>query len=440
MAVRPAAGEVLEQTTRTRLLTKEEHNDKEPRPELWEFVDSLTPTTPSDPDYEFTLYRGRKVQKSEEKSWIGKFYEPMTPSRIQAMFGGGEYNVWLKVRVGNGKALTLRWNEDLKIEGLPKTPAEVSAAPAAGDATSQIIAMFREEMRSLRDELKVMRGGDAGVRAVEQAVTLSGQVFGSAATAAVGTLQNIASRGADGHQTNPMEGLMTQFMTAAIAKMLNPADPIENFSKMVAAMSGLGMKVGGGGGEGKLIDKLAIGLVDKLPALAQYGAQIMAQYRAAEEAKVHQAAIIRGVPPPVPAQIPPPPSNVVVMPSPEAPPAPMNQEQQMQQAEQMLQYIERKLVELLADESISPEQAAGDALTFIDVTDPVNAHPDKKNLVDQVIAHGEAGLRWVFTNRPILQQVPQGPRLDAFIKTFVEEGNRPPTMAVQKPNPQAPPA
>jgi hypothetical protein len=99
------------------------------------------------------------------------------------------------------------------------------------------------------------------------------------------------------------------------------------------------------------------------------------------------------------------------MPAPAAEPTPAPSD-----PEQLFQYIESKVVEILRDEGLTPEDAATQALIFMDVT---NA-----GIVDQLLVHGEPGLRWAFENRPILKRIPPGPRLDAFIKAFVAGGSK----------------
>jgi hypothetical protein len=438
-AVKPAPGETVETTTRTRVVPtgNDETGGRERLPELWEMVETLPATTTSEnPDYEFTLYRGPKEEKDRE--WIGKFYERLTRDRIQSMCGGGVFNVWLKLRVGNGRALTLKYNENVKIYGAPKDSGELpSTRTPNGDASTLHLAI-----NALIDELRAARGGNVQSESIKNAMALQGDVFRSGVDVVRSTLATASPQPAANPMSSPAAAL--EFLRAAKDLFGTPAtNSLQDTLNTLKLFKESGLIGGPGGGEGKLLDRLALSLVDRLPELAQYGAQIMAQYRAAEEAKVQQAALIRGVNPPPPAAIPvnatpAAPSNVVVMPSPDQAATPAL-EQQME-VEQMLQYIEKKMVELIMNENISAEQAANDALTFIDVTDPVSAHPDGKNLVDQVLAHGEGGLRWIFANRQILKQVPAGPRLEEFIKVFVTEGQRPPQTAVQAPNPNAPPA
>lgn len=443
MAVRPAAGEVVRETKTITIEPADKANGKtQPQhPPMWDFIESLTPEQWASREYEITLYRGTK---NGDKVWCGKYYEPLDPERIKKEFGGGSFNLWVKVPPGR----QLRYNQDIQIAGAPKE--EPISMPSPTDPMGQMMLMMRDELRALREEMRQGRGGDLQLEAIKQALSLNGQVFSNAATAATGTLQRLAGGDPTAHAPSPMEAMMTQFMTAAIAKMLNPADPIENFAKMAQAMAGIGFKIGGNAGGEKLLDKLAVGLVNQLPVLSQHVAGIMDGYRRAEEAKAATAAIARGIQPPItvqpipqPAAPAPPPTNVIAMPAPAAETQPANGEltpDQKVQMEQLVNYIEQKVVEIFMDESLTPEQAAIQALTFIDVTDPVKAHPDGRNMIDELLKHGELGLNWIFANRPILKQVPQGERLEAFKRAFLENGRRVPAPENLQPNPDTPPA
>lgn len=206
----------------------------------------------------------------------------------------------------------------------------------------------------------------------------------------------------------------------------------------------------GGGGE-KLTDKLVMGLVNSLPTLTQHFSSIMDGYSRAEQAKATAAAIARGVAPPItvqPIQQPAPqpqPPNVITMPAPQQEPAPTAADgqptaDQVAQAENMMRYIETKIVEILSNQALTPEEAAAQALTFIDVTDPVSQHPNGRNLIDEIVQHGKAGLDWVFNSRTILQEIPKDERLEAFKKAFLD-GARPVAVPENlKPNPNTPPA
>jgi len=393
---------------------------------------------------EFTIYRGRAAQKAEDKTWIGKFYEKISPDIIQQRWGGGEYNVWMKVPIGDSDKLQLKYNVDLKIEGTPKAfsgQRDVSAIPANSEI-AQVLAMMREDRQMFMAAIERLSGAGSSQEAVRQALALNGQVFSSAMPAVVKTLEGVNGTHSNGGSSNGMDELTKTFLQAAISKMLNPADPIENFAKMAAAMGTLGFKMGGGPSGGIGLE-IARGLMNALPQLAGHVGGIMDQYRRAEEARMHTAAIMRGQNPAItvahqpssaaPGAPQPPQSNVLEMPA-----APANgvsptltTEQQMQ-AEQIFQLVEAKVVELLMNLELTPEEAANDALTFIDVMD--------KHLVDELLRHGEGGLRWAFANREILRQVPAGPRLDAFIAEFVKNARKVAVPIPLEPNPNIPPA
>ena len=446
MVVRPAQGEVLRETKTTTIEPAEEQRaGGRKHPPMWEWIETLTAEQWNTKEYEFIVYRGSKFDRG---AYCCKYYELIDAERIKKDFGGGKYNILMKVPPGK----QLRYNEDLEIAGSPKEDAQI-AAPAANDAMGQIIVMFREELRSLREELKAARGGDFAVKAAKQATTLSGEVFKSSLVAAQSTLSSIANGGA-GHATNPMNDPMRMMEFLAQVKTLFAPSSTNSLQETLATLklfkeSGL-MGPAGGGGE-KLTDKLVMGLVNSLPTLTQHFSSIMDGYSRAEQAKATAAAIARGVAPPItvqPIQQPAPqpqPPNVITMPAPQQEPAPTAADgqptaDQVAQAENMMRYIETKIVEILSNQALTPEEAAAQALTFIDVTDPVSQHPNGRNLIDEIVQHGKAGLDWVFNSRTILQEIPKDERLEAFKKAFLD-GARPVAVPENlKPNPNTPPA
>jgi hypothetical protein len=440
MAVKPAAGETLVEERRTRLesATNSKDTSRDSLLPIWDFVESM------DAGYlnrcEFTIYRGRAAQKAEDKTWIGKFYEKISPDIIQQRWGGGEYNVWMKVPIGDSDKLQLKYNVDLKIEGSPKAfSGQRDASPIpANSEIAQVLAMMREDRQMFMAAIERLSGAGSSQEAVRQALALNGQVFSSAMPAVVKTLEGVNGTHSNGGSSG-MDDLTKTFLQAAISKMLNPADPIEAFSKMAGAMSTLGFKMGGGNPNGGIAVELARGLVNALPQLAGHVGGIMDQYRRAEEAKLKTAALIRGQSITVEANHNPTPAapahtNVLEMP---AAPAAENSAtsitpEQAMRAEEIFQLVESKVVELLLNLDLTPEEAANDALTFIDVMD--------RNLADELLKHGEPGLRWAFGNRATLRQVPQGPRLDAFIAEFVKNGRKVAVPIPLAPDPNIPPA
>jgi len=444
MGVKPLEGQVIRETKTTSIEPAEERSGRK-HPPMWDFIESLTPEQWNTKEYEIILYRGTNTSRGE---YCAKYFEPVDHERIKKDFGGGPYNLLMKVPPGR----QLRYNMDITIAGPPKENAQI-ATPAANDAMGQIIVMFREELRSLREELKAARGGDFAMKAAEQATTLSGQVFSSSLAAAQSTLSRISNGGTD-HAPNPMSDPMQMMQFLAQVKTLFAPSSTNSLQETLATLklfkeSGLIGPAGGGGGE-KLTDKLVMGLVNQLPTLTQHFSGIMDGYRRAEEAKLNAAAIARGMQPPInvtPVHQPaaPQPPNVITMPSPQpeatAPPANgQPSPDQLAQAEQMMQYIEQKIVEILSNQTLTPEEAAAQALTFIDVTDPVSQHPNGRNLIDEILQHGKMGLDYIFSSREILKRVPQDGRLEAFKQAFLD-GARPVTAPADlKPDPNTPPA
>lgn len=439
MAVRPAAGEVLVEKKFTSIESPEEKRGGRVHPPMWDFIDSLTPEQWASKEYEIRLYRGTSVERG---AYCAKYFEPIDHERIKNDFGGGKYNIMMKVPPGS----QLRYNENIEIVGPPKENPLLSTNGGSANDSALLVAVH-----ALIEELRASRGGTVMQDGMRQMMAVGGQMLSSGAEAVKSAVLSVAPPAPTA--PNPMSDPASMIRFLVEVKSLFAPSSTNSLQETLATLklfkeSGLV----GGGSEGKLVDKLALGLVNQLPVLTQHVAGIMDGYRRAEEAKLNAAALNRGVPPPINVQPIPPPapapkSNVIAMPGlagstdAEAPAADgQASPEQLAQAEQMLQYIEQKIVELLANEQNTPEQAAISALTFIDVTDPVKAHPDGKNLIDQVLQYGEMGLRHIFSTRPILQQVQPGERLEAFMKAFLENGRRVSAPENLEPNPSKPPA
>lgn len=436
MAAKPGPGETIVQ--RTSIESSNQQQDPDKLPPFWEYVESLNDADWASQGYRFVIERGRKELKSDERSYIGDFFEKLTPADIAKRWGGGDYTIWFKVPP---KGQQLKYKVGLKVDGAPLTAAvgasaSSNGAVAPGDPISQMISMFREEMRGLREELKLARGGDAATQAVQQAVGLTGQVFSAATQAATQTLTNIAGASHPAAAPNPMQDIQMQLMQAMIAKMLNPSDPIETFAKMLAAVKTLGL--GGAVGSGSTVAQLAIEGIRVLPQAISEGVKGLQYWHLAEEARARQVATMRGQnpnpinvtpqpPPPVSAAAPPappPPVNATANPAPqsgggEAPSVQVN-----------IESIEIGLVRILANQAFTIEEAAHRAAALMEDLVP--------GMPDQVAAAGEAQILKLFQERPILMQVPQNPRLTEFIKKFIEVVRAAPYVAPPQPN--APPA
>ena len=405
MAVKPAAGEVVEQTTRTRVVPAAElEPTPAKRPPFWDWIDTQSLADWNNNDLVINLYRGRKNDRGE---WCEKFVAPpFSHDEVQKKYGGGEYNVMVKYNK------QLIYNEDFSIAGAPRNDIEVLPPAGPQSEIKQMLDFMKEQNALLVAELRAARGGDAGTRAIEQAVGLSGQVFASSLTAAQTAIGRIAEpHGAP--TASPMDEMMRQFMAAAIAKMMNPADPIENFSKMVTAMKAMGLTDGGGGGP-KNISAQLISVLPTVLDKVQAGMASMVQMR---EQEIRVQMLARGqAPPAMPQNIPPQPqpaANVTEMPAPQ--PAQTDQQAQNPQVG-FWEFLDSGVLNILSDPNKPIDEAATEALIFFDAA-------GAGSLVDDLIKQGDNGeaiLLQLFQTRPILQRVPQNPRLTEFIKKFLE--------------------
>ena len=101
-----------------------------------------------------------------------------------------------------------------------------------------------------------------------------------------------------------------------------------------------------------------------------------------------------------------------------------------------LEWLEAKVVDLINNPELTPEQAASDAATFLQTAAP--------HVLAQLT--NEAALRWVFANRTILQKVNDPARRERFIVAFVALFAEPAPAAAAQPDngllltPEPPPA
>jgi hypothetical protein len=231
-----------------------------------------------------------------------------------------------------------------------------------------------------------------------------------------------------------MDDLNKQLMAAVIAKILNPSDPIESFTKMAAAMKATGFF---GGGDSKA--GIALELVRQVPTIANTLVQGMEHWRFAEEARARQTAILRGANPPIPVtpvQQPNPQPNVIQMPAPAAAPAdaqpasnpPPAPPVQIEVPQMPIETLEQMLCNIIVDPGLTVDQAANEACALIERSMP--------GMTDKMISQGEAWLLGLFSQRPVLQQVANHPKLPEFVKKFIEVVKAAPV--IQSVNPAAP--
>ena len=437
MTVKPATGEVLVEERRTRIESKTgQSEDPEKLPPFWEYIESLNEADWASGGYKFTLERGRKELKADERSFIGDFFEKLTPQDIAKRWGGGEYTIWFRIPP---KGQQLKYKVGLKIDGAPITSSVGGSFSSNGNAATsndplmRFVDMMDRRMQQMEAKLDAASGSGAASKAVEQAVALTGQVFSSATAAATGTLQHIAGGG----NRNPLvEGL--ELLKAAKEILAPPAaaggpvsNSVKDFLEMLTAIKGA--RLLGAPAAGNTVAQLAIEGIRVLPQAISEGVKGLEHWHLAEEARARQLALQRGAqpidvtphapaaPPPVSANAPPPPPPVNANPTVQGAPT----------VEVNIETIELGLARILLNQSFTIEEAAHRAAALME--DLVPGMPDK------VASAGEAQILMLFQTRPLLMQVPQNPRLSEFIKKFIEVVKAAPVITQQQP-PNVPPA
>jgi len=409
MAVKPAPGETVEQTVRTRVIptTVLEERPKEP---FFEYCAKLKPNEwmGGGGEHQIYLYRGTKSKRGPacEKFVTGPFDQFV----VQGRWGGGDFNAMMK------RGDLIIFNEDFSCEGPARTPADISSSASVstnqnGHSASDPLIMA---MTALIDELRAARGGTNVQDSIRTAMQLNAEALRMGVD---GARNAVATAVPPVAPNNPMDDLTRQFMAAAIQKMLNPADPIVAFSAMVTAMEKLGF--GKGSGERS---SLAVEALRQLPEVGKYALGAFTEFRRAKEIEATAVENMRklremgpmpaNAPVNIPAQpvqnaqaAPIPPANATLAPPAQAELTP-DQMQQMQMAE-----IERVIAEIASDEGCTVEEAARDAVIYLDRTNAA--------LLNWLHSLGEEGLLQLFQREPILQRVPQNPRLTEFIKKFL---------------------
>jgi hypothetical protein len=435
MTVKPATGEVLVEERRTRIESKTgQSEDTEKLPPFWEYIESLNEADWASGGYKFTLERGRKELKADERSFIGDFFEKLTPQDIAKRWGGGEYTIWFRIPP---KGQQLKYKVGLKIDGAPITSSVGGSFSSNGntitsnDPLMRLVDVMDRRLAAMELKLEAASGSGAASAAVNQAVSLTGQVFSAATDAAKNSLSRLSGSG--GENT-----IMDRFVTAAIDRLLAPPAPpsaatntVKDFLDMLTAIKGAGLL--GTPAAGNTVAQLAIEGIRVLPQAISEGVKGLEHWHLAEEARARQLALQRGaqpidVTPHAPAAPPPVSANAP------QPPPPVNPNPTVQGAptvEVNIETIEMGLARILMNQSFTIEEAAHRAAALME--DLVPGMPDK------VASAGEAQILMLFQTRPLLMQVPQNPRLSEFIKKFIEVVKAAPVITQQQP-PNVPPA
>lgn len=420
-AAEPTPGEIVETTTRRRVVPATESQNAQ-TPELWEYLRTLAQRNdPNDwarhmtyvyrvePPPSITLLKsanqfltmpnGQQVSLADQEE---------IEFALNQNFGGGTFRIIVKkgpqwatqARFALGgpvRVLTIPIDT-----GQPTAGAGSSSTPfATGDATAAVAgrafdALTSQErqsaeigfaaMRTAADVMQrfaapgasaipqdeLMREVLAELRAQRRGMSL--QEILAAAGSVIALFKEL---GILGGNANPMVG---QVMEIAMKRLLEPPAASGNPVTTSAA------------------------LVQMLPTIGNQFVEGLREFAKVRENEAKILAMQRSGVPVAPGQ------NPQVL-----PPVPSNGGQPQPQPANgapSVEFVDRKIIEFIKAPNLSAEQAADEAMSFLDALD--------QHAVAQLASLGEAGLLQLFSSRPILQQATANmPRLMEFIRAFL---------------------
>jgi len=429
MSVRTAPGNVTTETKSTVTVPLDQArrlSDGTPivtKDDFWDWIESTPIGTLGKYDVQINVYRRGLNGKSESLCEQLNFPpDQVNFSRrwLKTFYGGGPYKIMVKMEK------QLRFNIELDIEGLPKNPAEVEAAKTGHNGSGAggpsytpssemgfLVQALRESNAALLAEIRSSRGGDLQTDALRNSMSLGTEVLRQAVPAVGQIVANAAAAGGGG---GAMSTLQDKLFTAMIERLLNPPQPpdaLATFERVSTVLKNLAPAEGGGGGE--TIAQTFVRVLPQVLDKVSSGMATMAQLR---EQEIRAMQMRGGAPPPTinippaqpsfPAPQPPAPSadpSASAPPPPPVPPAGMG----------MLEFLEVGIARIANNPNLTVEAAATEMLILLDAYVPEMVNGTVED------ANAESELLKMFREHPILQQVPQNPRLTELIQKFLEK-------------------
>jgi hypothetical protein len=429
MSPSAVAGSVKETVTRERVVPAAELASERKTPEFWTFVESMTPEMWSNGDY--ALYILREDPKPSTYGGTNTLekctgYIDAAPGvrvpledreeielAIKHKYGGRAYRLILKKgheRLTEGKCVNEAPPKYPEMNPGGYHPGGPLSTPPAGDATAQVANKAMET---------VERGQQEPMRlAMEMLSKASELVF---------------------KQTAPPASTLTdQVMQLALKKLLEPPPPPPPPPDMLKIISEVKTLFGPPAPTNtvkEIVETIAalktaaadliprgdrtnigIELARQVPSLIAGAQNAVHDWRMGMEAQERGAAIVRGGAAPIRVPAPNPPAAAATTVLPVAPPPPATQPgqdnaQQAQGIDPPLQWVEYKIVDILAEASEGVDDTVEQMIDFLYIASP--------KVVPWLITLGEQGVLNLFQTEEILRQVPVTTRLAEFIKKFV---------------------
>lgn len=425
----PKAGEVVETVTQRRVIQAEPAGKEKTTPDFWFYLEALRPADwdrhllyiyrrDSDNGPMIPLEKCTGFLTMQDGTQVPLSDREATEFAIAQKYGGRVFRLILKR--GSERVTETRVHVDappkntqpaIFSDGGPRV-TDMGSDSAAADVAHHAISTLAGQDRVVMD---------VAVNAVKGAAEI---------------VQRMSQGPQNGNSGSETDQLMKMCMIKMLERAMNPPDPIELLTKLMALQGQMG---GSGGTPSPIINRVLDQAVEKLlnpapsgpissagaelvrqlPQVASYVTSAIAEWRAGTEAQRDTAAIMRGVQPPAgrPAQAP-----STVLPAP-----PVNNPAPGGNGVPSLEFIESRIVQIFR-EPVSAEEAADKTLEFLETIDP--------QLVTQLTAQGEQGLIGLFHARPILRPAAQNvPRLTEFIRAFLKFASEGDSAAAEaKPN------
>jgi hypothetical protein len=399
MAAATATPRMVEKkTTFTESIPAEEvQPGKKPRrPPIFDYLPTLSAQDWKEKECVLYLYRYDRV--TGEKNALEKFNEAIDPFTVKRLYGGGHFNVMMK------EGPELIYNVDFGCEGEEITPAHTSAAAAPTDGNS---AVTLEALRMMSNPEIMRMQMELYTTAAKNAMDIMRSQIPTAQDP-LATLRNAKEiLGLGAPVADPFREMFMGILVKLIERSMNPADPIESFTKMAAAVKGITGEGGTGGG-----DALST-LIAQAPTLGKYVVEGMREARMTTEANYRITMAQRGgVPPNIPSsQV----IDVSAEPGRIPNPAPAEAATGSESPSEpkvisgpSQEWVFLRIVEMVRD----PRTEGSDLLRFLD-----NVKAD--SLVDQIAQLSHDQIITLFKSDQILATVADDPRLPQLIDEFL---------------------
>jgi hypothetical protein len=400
-------------TTTTRIIPVDSTERK--TPDLWEYLESLNGKDPSEWDrHMIYIYR----QEPPPSVPIEKCVRHISmPDGSQVSLADQEAVEFALMQKYGGKVFRLIVKRGVERVTQGRVYVDAPARPIT--VQPDMSGQGSGTMGSVVQMTDASATAQVAGRAMD-ALTSQERQSAEIGFAAMRTAADVMQRFAKPNGGDPSaDSLSAQVMQAIIARALNPPDPIDMLVKLMA----LTREVSGGGGAAgnPLVDKLlgaaverfmnpapagapvsaSAELVRQLPQIGNTVAESLREFRLAREAEERIVRVQRG--------------NVVTAPNPQVlPPTPAPTLAPINGADgaPSMEFVEKKIIEILRQPKLSAQQAADEAMSFLDTVD--------QNAIDQLAQLGEVGMVTLFQKRPVLAQATNNmPRLIEFIRAFL---------------------